>query len=439
MPILTANQRQELIDKRDLATSTLGTYSALTFQQNLRQGVIDAQAVDDGIKAIFAFCDDDVIGNYYGEIINLDAIRVQNDLNMFYTDSRLVVPPAIFEDEVMTLGELSDDYLDIISEGIIARGNNTPPFTPTDVRRLFPIQETTIIVRISQFDGTPTIRDMISPSTWAGTSGSINEPIVNAEKFFLFYEGRIAGFSNGGRPTNTSTFVRGALGGNIGTQTGIIRTYVLTATAPTPGMGMTETNTATATVGQQFLSDEGDRIEVLVGGTASTTVTSGMGGGTTTTPANIVCGVLNTAQRVQSLAGQTNNLNLERTFFVNNANMGKSSTNLALIDARLAEVVVGGSSDATDRTRRNGEITARLTDITTNIQSFFDRRYDSANQRANFADGTLGALKGKRTNFNTFKVMIDSDTTTVTDGSEITRLKQSIIDINSQIAFSDAN
>ena len=426
MPILTIDQRQELVDKQTQQEMLLETYSSLTFQQNLRQGVIDAQSVDDGIKAIFDFCDDKVIGNYYGEIINLDAIRVNNDLNTFYTDSRLIVPPAAFEDEVMTLGELNDDYLDVITEGIVAR-TAAPFFTPTDIRRLFPVQDTTIIVRITQFDGTPTIRDTVSPNTWA------SNPIVNAEVFFLFYEGRITTFSDGGRPTNTASFVRAGGSTTIGTQTGIIQSYTLTATTPS---GMDGSNSAVASVGQQFVSTDGDRVEVLVGGTATTT-TSSMGGGSSTT-ANIVCGVLNTSQRVQALAGQTANLNLERSFFVANENTGKSTTNLAIIDARLAEVVPGGASNATNRSRRTGEISTRLTTIATNISSFFDRRYDSANQRANFADGTLGALKGKINNFNSFKVMIEADTTTVTDGVEITRLKTSIVNISSQIAFSDA-
>ena len=425
MPILTANQRQELVDKRTQQEMTLETYSSLSFQQNIRQGVIDAQVVDNGIKAIFVFCDIDVIGNYYGEILNLDASRVQNNLNMFYTDSRLVVSPATFEDEVMTLGELNDSYLDVITEGIIAR-TAAPFFTPTDVRRLFPLQETTIIVRITQFDGTPTIRDTISPTTWS------SNPIVNAEVFFLFYEGRIVTFSDGGRPTNTASFVRVGGSTTIGIQTGIIQSYTLTASTPS---GTDGSNSAVASVGQQFVSTDGDRVEVLVGGTATTT-TSSMGG--STMPATIVCGVLNTSQRVQALAGQTDNLNLERSFFVANENTGKSTTNLALIDARLGEVIPGGASNATNRSRRAGEISTRLTNITTNISPFFDRRYDSANQRANFADGTLGALKGKINNFNSFKVMIDSDTTTVTDGTEISRLKSSIANINSQIAFSDA-
>ena len=423
MPILTTNQRQELVDKRDLATSTLDTYSSLTFQQNLRQGVIDAQAVDDGIRAIFEFCDDDVIGNYYGEIINLDAQRVFEDLNMKYTDSRLVVPPATFEDEVMTLGELSDTYLDVISEGIIAK-TTSPFFTPTDVRRLFPIQETTIVVRIDQFDGTPTTRDTISPTTWA------SNPIVNAELFFLFYEGRIATQSagtdpNGASPSPTSSDFR-----SVGTATNVLFDVSVGFTNST----MTDID-AEYTVGQQIIFN-GVASEVLVGDSGTVPAAESMVSGTLTL--SIVVGNVSSGQRAKTLVGQTNNLNLERAFFVNNANTGKSSTNLALIDARLAEVVLSGTSDATDRTRRTGEISTRLTNITTNISSFFNRRYDSANQRANFADGTLGALKGKRNNFNTFKVMIESDTTTVTDGTEITRLKQSIIDINSQIAFSDA-
>ena len=193
MPILTADQRQELVDKRTLQETTLANYSSVSFQEVLRQGVIDAQAVDDGIKAIFDFCDDEVIGNYYGERINLDAQRVFEDVNEKYTDSRLVVPPATFEDEVMTLGELSDDYLDVISEGIIARGSTLPSFTPTDVRRIFPLTPITDITRFEQFDGTPITRDTISPNIW------LIEPIVNAETFFNLYEGQIATFSDGGR------------------------------------------------------------------------------------------------------------------------------------------------------------------------------------------------------------------------------------------------
>ena len=428
MPILTADQRQELVDKRTLQETTLANYSSVSFQEVLRQGVVDAQAVDDGIKAIFDFCDDEVIGNYYGERINLDAQRVFEDVNEKYTDSRLVVPPATFEDEVMTLGELSDDYLDVISEGIIARGSTLPSFTPTDVRRIFPLTPITDITRFEQFDGTPITRDTISPNIW------LIEPIVNAETFFNLYEGQIATFSDGGRPTNTASFVRVGSATTIGSQTGIIQSYTLTATTPST---MGSTNMATASVGQQFVSTDGDRVEVLVGGTASSTAGS-MTDPATIITATIVCGVLNASQRVQALSGQTDNLELERAFFIDNLNTGKSTTNLALIDARIAEVVPGGSSDATNRSRRRTEITTRLAEITAALPSFFDRRFDSANQRANFADGTLGALKGKLSNFESFKVMIDSDTTTVDDGTEIVRLKESIANITSQIEFSDA-
>ena len=48
MPILTADQRQELVDKRTLQETTLANYSSVSFQEVLRQGVVPSI----GIKAV---------------------------------------------------------------------------------------------------------------------------------------------------------------------------------------------------------------------------------------------------------------------------------------------------------------------------------------------------------------------------------------------------
>ena len=512
MTILTAEQRAILIARRDLSISTLVTYGGeidennnvvatddTTFQDGLRQGVVDAELFDDGIKALYDFYDDSVSG-YEEERRELFGTVIINNLNDFYesvnpdfdstTDVTLgfqsvtiggtTTPEAIRrdgngnfeflkEDEIESLGLLGDSYLvDIITAGLLddstvrldgSNGEaNKPPDDPEPrtVRRLFPNSGETDVHRIAQFDPDPDTElfDVVGAEVHMIDGGRITD----SEDFLARVEVATVRGANGPDQTSNGTttlfnqFDLVFLDDN--TPIVFFRIYTIQGTNATT-MGATP-GTITYELDNIYIID-GARVYIIEAGSSTGDSINSMGD---TVPGNgpeSVAGLVldepgfGIAQNVNQ--GQIERLNKQRISFVNNTDPSKDMTALTNIDNRIAQLqeIGVGATDRADRAEaRIAEIVGasrtggRVADINARLleadygTTFYDGRYNTANQRANLNGGSLGQLRGKRNNLAAFRIPLEGETD-LTLGSGIQLLKTLIDDINANLDIDDMN
>ena len=454
MTILTVDQRQEILDKVGLLEVTLETYSSAAFQASLTQNVTDAQNVDDGIKALYDKIDTNIIRAYERERLALDGRFVRFNISDFYTGE---------SDEIQALGELSDNYIEnIITPAIIAiseANSPTPPSNvqvdpdndifrsngnldpiPANARRMFP-QSGTDIRRITEFNKTATL---ITMPVNAGSFNNIE--INNTEEFLLQYE---TNATAGGSTVTTggSTFLEQSIGSSIGTITGAIRVSQFTPPSVTEPA---TANSVTLAVGNRF-SVNNTLWQVIVAGSGTGAVLAGMGGmGTPASPGTCTVIALSSPNTCSGLGSNTNqnttsqvnviragqlpvlalelaqlNLNQDQTTNTN-------SSAITDINNRTAFLSTGTGTSLTDRIT---EVSDRITEINTRIGSTstilntnYDMRYEFANQRANFANGTIGGITS---------AIATRDTFLLPNGSEILSLQEEIQALNDSITFSD--
>ena len=302
------------------------------------------------------------------------------------------------------------------------------PVSPRNVRRMFPASGENDITRIVQFDtGTPLTNPTVSPDTWP----SLSIDIINSEEFFLNYENAIL---VGGGSTNPDggTLASSGTGISVGTATDVIRTYTLTA--PFAGVGSTTSSTVNA--GERYIVN-GERIEILIGGTA--TADGGEAGSMTdtssSTPATVTVIHISDSQLTTARTAQQTLLSSQLTAFDANTDPSKDTIARTLIVTRQSELT-GGTSDISTIARRLGEVSSRITDINSRLvaSGFYDDRYDTANQRASFGGGSLGQVKSKRNAILTFQ-FIATDSTS--NGTELVRLQELIAGIDRNLTTDD--
>ena len=432
MSILSVDQRQQLLDRRADAVTTLTLYSTVNFQITLQEGLADAQEFDAGIEALYDHFDI-AIKSYEDERQALNGEFVTNNINEFYTN--LASP----EDEIETLGLLSDEYLDIISNTIMnnsfMRDSTNPatqddPESPRNVRRIFPNTGENTLTRIVQFNTNPPMTvPLVSPNTWS----RLSENIINSERFFLNYEREI--LAGGGVALSGGTLASNGTGASVGIATDVIRTYELEA----PFASVGSTTTVTVSPGERYIV-AGERIEILVGGTATADGgTSGMGGmGTpgSSSPATVTVIHLSDSQLTIVRASELALLTIELTTFDSNTNPDKDTTARDNIVTRQDELTVPITSTATEITRRLGEVTSRITDINSRLDGtrFYDDRFDLANQRAGFGGSSLGQVNSRMIALETFQFVADNSPL---NGTELIRLQALIDGIDRNITTDD--
>ena len=515
MTILTAEQRAILIARRDLSVSTLVTYGGeidennnvvatddTTFQDGLRQGVVDAELFDDGIKALYDFYDDSVSG-YEEERRELLGTVIINNLNDFYEsenpdfDSSTSVTLGfqsvtiggattdeairrdgngnfefLKEDEIESLGLLGDSYLvDIITAGLLddstvrldsSNGDiNKPPTDPEPrtVRRLFPNSGETDVHRIDQFGPDPDTE--LFDVTGANVHMLSGARITDSEDFLARVEVATIRGATGtqqgaamGTTTELNEFDVAFLDDN--TPIAFFRIYQIEGNQgpSTGGVG-----TTIAYELDHIYTIGTARVYIIEGGSSTGATTDSMGvivAGTGDGTESIAALVLDEpgfgiTQNV--IQGQIERLNKQRISFVNNTDPNKNMTALTNIDNRIAqlqETGVGNTDRANRAAARIAEIVGasrtggRVADINARLleadygTTFYDGRYNTANQRANLNGGSLGQLRGKRNNLTAFRIPLEGETD-LTLGSGIQLLKTLIDDINSNLDIDDLN
>ena len=455
MTILTAVQRQEILDKVGLLEVTLETYSSADFQTSLTQNVTDAQNVDDGIKSLYDKIDTNIIRAYEREREALNGQFVRFNISDFYTGE---------SDEIQALGELSDNYIENIITPIIisiSEANSaTPPSgvqidpdndifrgsppvldaIPSNARRMFP-QSGTDIRRITEFNKTATL------TTNPVNAGSLNNlEINNTEEFLLQYETNATTLGST-VTTGSSTFVEQSIGPAIGTLTGAIRVSQFTPPSVTDP---STANEVTLSVGDRF-SVNSTLWEVIVGGTGTGAVTAGMGGmGTPASPGTCTVIALSSPNTCSGLGSNTNQSTTSQVIAIRNAQLPVLALELAQLNLNQDQTTNTNSSAITDINNRTAfintgsgtlllnritQVSARITEIRTRIGSTstilntnYNMRYEFANQRANFANGTIGGITS---------AIATRDTFLLPNGSEILSLQEEIQALNDSIAFSD--